>query len=72
LFAALEEKLLNSGIQFIAPDQEQAHIAAQARLRYPLNLGDCFAYALAVKERCPILTLDKDFKALDHSVIHPY
>jgi uncharacterized protein with PIN domain len=72
LFPVLEETLFNSGIQFIAPDQEQAHIAARARLKYPLNLGDCFAYALAVKENCSILTLDKDFKALDNSVIHPY
>ncbi|HEX3557202.1 MAG TPA: type II toxin-antitoxin system VapC family toxin [Thermoanaerobaculia bacterium] len=32
------------------PDVEQARIVAEARFRYPLNLGDCFAYALAIIE----------------------
>lgn len=72
LFNALEEQLLYNGIRFVMPDVGQARIAAQARIKFPLNLGDCFAYALAVQEDCPILTLDKDFKALDHPIIHPY
>lgn len=42
-----------------------ADIAARARLTFPLNLGDCFAYALARAEQCPILTLDEDFRAVD-------
>lgn len=71
LFQTLEEKLLYDGIQFIPPDVEQSQIAALARLKYPINLGDCFAYALAKKENCPILTLDKDFKKLDHPIIFP-
>lgn len=72
LFHSLEEKLLYDGIRFVAPDVEQAQIAAEARMKFPLNLGDCFAYALAKQEDCPILTLDKDFKVLDHRVIHPF
>ena len=36
-------------------------LAVAARLRWPLNLGDCFAYALAIREESPILTLDEDF-----------
>lgn len=72
LFRSLEEHLLYDGIRFVAPDVEQSRIAAQARVKFPLNLGDCFAYALAVQENCPILTLDKDFRALDHTIIHPY
>jgi ribonuclease VapC len=67
----LENQLLSSGIRFIAPDESQAKIAAGARLRFPLNLGDCFAYALARAEQCPILTLDQDFRALDVPVILP-
>src|SRR3954452_6768457 len=54
----LEQRLRNSGIRFVPPDVQQASIASHARIRYPLNLGDCFAYALASVERCPILTLD--------------
>ena len=72
LFQALEEKLLYSGIRFVPPDIEQSKIAAKARMKFPLNLGDCFAYALAIQENCPILSLDKDFRLLDHTVIHPF
>ena len=71
LYSGLEEQLLNSGIRFLPPDIAQARIAAEARLRYPLNLGDCFAYALAVREDCPILTLDRNFANLDCPVILP-
>jgi ribonuclease VapC len=72
LFVSLEEKLLYNGIRFISPDVEQSRIAAEARIKYPLNLGDCFAYALACQEDCPILTLDKDFRVLSHKIIYPF
>ena len=61
LYGELETQILSSGITFVAPDTAQAQIAAAARLEYPLNLGDCFAYALAVTEHDAILTLDRDF-----------
>lgn len=65
----LEEMVLTSGIRFVPPTTEQARIAAAARLRFPLNLGDCFAYALAVVEGTPSLTLDSDFAAVDVPVV---
>jgi ribonuclease VapC len=68
---ALEERLLASGIRFVAPDEAQARIAAKARLRFPLNLGDCFAYALAVVAELPILSTDLDFRAVDVATILP-
>lgn len=68
---AIEAELLSSGIRFIPPDVQQARIAAEARLRYPLNLGDCFAYALASVEDCPILALDGDFRSVDVPVLTP-
>jgi ribonuclease VapC len=71
LFKELEAQLLSHGIRFVAPSVEQAHLAAEARVRFPLNLGDCFAYALAVTEDVPILTLDRDFRVLDHPVVLP-
>jgi ribonuclease VapC len=67
----LGEDILASGIRFVAPDVRQAEIAAAARLRYPLNLGDCFAYALAADEGCGILTMDPDFRAVDVPVLTP-
>ena len=71
LVGELEEKVMSSGIRFVPPDLRQARIAAEARLRYPLNLGDCFVYALAVVEDCGILTLDRDFRNVDRPVILP-
>lgn len=71
LFDTLEEKVLSSGIRFVPPDVEQARIAAQARLKYPLNFGDCFAYALAVQERCAVLAIDVDFHATGIEVVSP-
>ena len=70
-YEMVERELLASGIRFVPPDVEQAKIAAEARLRYPLNLGDCFAYALAIVEDCPILTRDGDFRAVDRPVVLP-
>jgi len=71
LFEEMREELLSSSIHFIPPTVRQAEIAAKARLEYSLNLGDCFAYALAIDENCPILTLDPDFKKSDAKVVIP-
>jgi ribonuclease VapC len=70
-FEELEELILTSGIRFVAPTVEQARTAAAARLRFPLNLGDCFAYALAVEEGVGILTLDAAFARADVPVALP-
>ena len=71
LYEKIEAELLSSGIRFVPPDVRQAQIAAEARLRYPLNLGDCFVYALAVAEECSILALDEDFRSVDRPVLLP-
>ncbi|MEP7351809.1 MAG: type II toxin-antitoxin system VapC family toxin [Acidobacteriota bacterium] len=67
----LQFLIQESSVQLIPPDHIQAEIAAAARLRFPLNLGDCFAYALAKVEGCAILTLDADFRKTDIEIIHP-
>jgi len=71
IFNELREKVYCFPIQFIAPDIQQAELAAEARLKYPLNLGDCFVYALAKVENSPIITLDSDFKKTDLTIIFP-
>ena len=43
---ALAQRLLASSIDFVPTDRAQAELAAAARDAYPLNLGDCFAYAI--------------------------
>lgn len=71
LYDELSAKVLGSSIRFVAPDVQQSHTAARARFEYPLNLGDCFVYALAVAEGCGILTLDRDFRGVDRPVLLP-
>ncbi len=71
LYSEIFAKILSSSIRFVPPSVKQAEIAASARIRYPLNLGDCFAYALAKDEGCTLLSLDTDFKKTDISVICP-
>jgi len=67
----LEERLWTSGLRFVAPDTDQARTAATARLTFPLNLGDCFAYALARAENVSILAVDADFEKLDVAAVTP-
>ena len=71
LYRQLEDRLFNSGIPYVPPNVDHARIAAEARLRFPLNLGDCFGYALAVMDNCPILTLVIDFRTTDRPVVMP-
>lgn len=59
------------GIRLIDIDTRQAVLAAEARNRYPLNLGDCFVYALAFMRDATVLTLDSDFKKCDIAVFIP-
>lgn len=70
-YERIREAIENVPIRLVPPTSHQAEIAAAARLKYPLNLGDCFCYALAKEENCPLLTLDRDFRRLDIPVILP-
>ena len=67
----VREAIESSSITLVPPSVRHAEMAAGARKRYPLNLGDCFAYALAKDEGCPVLTLDRDFRNTDVTVILP-
>lgn len=58
-------------IRFVPPTVEQAEAAAEARMKFSLNLGDCFAYALAREENDSILTLDPDFAQTDVLTLIP-
>lgn len=52
-------------------DVEQTRIAVEAAARFgrgtpaALNLGDCFAYALATSKACGLLFKGEDFKRTD-------
>jgi ribonuclease VapC len=70
-YQEIRDAIESSSIRLIPPTERHAEIAASARLRYPLNLGDCFAYALAKDENRSLLTLDRDFRRSDLKVILP-
>ncbi|MCD6681640.1 MAG: type II toxin-antitoxin system VapC family toxin [Burkholderiaceae bacterium] len=69
---ALESALAAIGIEALEADYSILRLAIDARARYPLNFGDCFAYAHARARNEPLLTLDRDFLATDLvDVLHP-
>lgn len=67
----IERRLLSGIIRMVPPDAEHARQAARARNRFPINLGDCFAYALAAQRSSPLLTLDRGFRKTDLELILP-
>lgn len=70
-FEKIRDEILASTIRFVPPTVNQSLLTSEARLSFKINLGDCFAYALAKEEGCPILTLDRDFCRTDADVVMP-
>ncbi|MEK6608861.1 MAG: type II toxin-antitoxin system VapC family toxin [Myxococcota bacterium] len=70
-YARIEAAILGGVLRFVPPTVEHARLAAEARLRFPIHLGDCFAYALARAEGERLLTLDLDFKKTDVALAMP-
>jgi ribonuclease VapC len=62
---AIIKEVITSGINFIAPSVSQSYQAGLARSQFPLNLGDCFAYALAKATGEPLLYQGADFSRTD-------
>ncbi|MBX6322183.1 MAG: type II toxin-antitoxin system VapC family toxin [Rhodospirillaceae bacterium] len=70
--AALETLLAQASIEPLAPGWDVVHAAVEARARFPLHFGDCFAYAHAARRQEPLLTLDSDVLKTDlAAVLHP-
>ena len=68
----LEPKLAGLGVEMLEADHEVVRAATEARLRFPINFGDCFAYAHARLRAEPLLTLDADFLKTDLAeILHP-
>lgn len=61
------------GIEFVATSEEIISLAEDIKHKYrSLNFGDCFVAAHAIQENCPLITIDSDFKKIDHHVISPF
>jgi ribonuclease VapC len=68
----LEPALSAAGIAPLSVDVEVARIAVSARSSFPLNFGDCFAYAHARATGEALITLDDDFLRTDlERIVHP-
>lgn len=68
----LEAALTALGVEALEADYQILGAVIRARSRFPLNFGDCFAYAHASLRREPLITLDDDFLSSDlPTVLHP-
>ena len=71
-FQALEPLLAKAGMEPLDLGWDVVRAAVEAHRRFPLNFGDCFAYAHASLTGDPLLTLDADFFKTDLAeVLHP-
>ena len=70
-YGRIRDELLSSPIRFVPPSLAQAEVAAKARLKFPINLGDCFVYALAKDEGCQLMTIDRGFRKTDADILMP-
>lgn len=68
----MQEFLTGFGVSIVPLTEERARAAGQAYRRYGrgwhaagLNYGDCFAYALAKEQKCPLLFVGNDFGLTD-------
>lgn len=67
----LERLLADLQTEIVAPDADTTRLAADAFSRFGkrtsagLNLGDCFAYALAKQRNAPLLYKGDDFAKTD-------
>lgn len=68
----LESALKALGVEALEADYGILDAVVRARSRFPLNFGDCFAYAHASLRHEALITLDEDFLATDlPAVLHP-
>jgi ribonuclease VapC len=67
----IDQLLATLQVEIVAPDASTARLAADAFARFGkrtpagLNLGDCFAYALAKQRNAPLLYKGDDFAKTD-------
>lgn len=55
-------------IRLVEVEKDFMYRVAQLKARHSIALGDCFAAALAIERRCPVITGDKEFAKLGNLV----
>ena len=69
---AAEETLLlieELPITLVTSDRALIYLAARFKSQHAIAYGDCFAAAMAQREKCPVLTGDKEFKKLEGQIL---
>jgi predicted nucleic acid-binding protein len=51
-------------IELVEVGKSFMHHVAELKADHPIALGDCFAAALAIERRCPVITGDREFEKL--------
>lgn len=67
----VERLFVIHSIEFVPVSLKMSILASALHEKYPINFGDSFVLALAQEYKCPILTLDSDFKKTGHQIIMP-
>ncbi len=55
-------------IEVISASDDVVFSAAEIKAKYPISLADCFAVAVALDKKAPILTGDPEFKKVEKMV----
>ena len=70
--AETAEKVMNQftkyPVQLVEADKAQTYEAAKLKAEYRIAYADCFAAALAIKLKAPLVTGDPEFKKLEDRI----
>ncbi len=61
-------RLLGLPIQIVPAEQELSELAGELKVTKKMSLADCFAAALAKRERAEIYTGDPEFKTVEREI----
>ena len=63
-----QARLLGLPIDIVPADQELSELAGQLKVTKKMSLADCFAAALAKREKLEVYTGDPEFKAMGREI----
>lgn len=61
-------RLLGLPIEIVSADQELSELAGELKVMKKMSLADCFAAALAKREKVKVYTGDPEFKAVEREI----
>jgi predicted nucleic acid-binding protein len=61
-------RLLGLPLEIVPADQELSELAGELKVTKKMSLADCFAAALAKREKAQIYTCDPEFKTVEREI----